>query len=104
MITISGFSFTHDWWSLGTIIYEMLVGFPPFYSLDEKKKKMLIQTKPVYFPDPSKHGISISEPVRDLITKLLDKDKTKRLGANGAEEVLEHPWFSDINTTELLGK
>jgi serine/threonine protein kinase len=42
MITISGFSFTHDWWSLGTIIYEMLVGFPPFYSLDEKKKKMLI--------------------------------------------------------------
>jgi serine/threonine protein kinase len=46
----------------------------------------------------------MSESVRDLIAKLLDKDKTKRLGANGAEEVLEHPWFSDINTTQLLGK
>jgi serine/threonine protein kinase len=93
MITDSGHSFTHDWWSLGIIIYEMMVGFPPFYSPDKSKIKTLIKTKPVFFPDPLKHCISFSEPLKDLVNKLLDKDKTKRLGAKGGEEVLEHPWF-----------
>jgi len=38
----------------------------------------------------------------DLIKKLLEKDRTKRLGAkNGAKEILAHPWFADVDTMGL---
>ena len=41
----------------------------------------------------------------DLITKLLIKDKSKRLGAKGdSEEIMAHPWFADINIETLMAK
>lgn len=33
--------------------------------------------------------------------KLLDKDRQNRLGANGIDEILEHPWFADLNIEQL---
>ena len=36
--------------------------------------------------------------------KLLNKDRTQRLGANGIEEILAHPWFADLNIEELTAK
>jgi len=35
--------------------------------------------------------------VKDLIRKLLEKDPGMRLGANGAQEIKDHEWFSDID-------
>jgi hypothetical protein len=41
----------------------------------------------------------------DVIQKLLCKDKTKRLGANGdIDEILAHPFFADIDIAKLLRK
>lgn len=40
-----------------------------------------------------KPNIPISETGKDFISKCLNKDKTKRLGANGQAEVQAHPWF-----------
>lgn len=36
--------------------------------------------------------------------KLLNKDRTQRLGANGIDEILAHPWFADLNIEALLQK
>ncbi|MFO0131605.1 MAG: protein kinase domain-containing protein [bacterium] len=43
ILTNNGYSETVDWWSLGVIFFEMLVGYPPFYSEDptETCKKIL---------------------------------------------------------------
>lgn len=66
----AGHSFHVDWWALGILTYEMIVGFPPFYtgSTDNKKMYELIKKKPVYFPDPERHGIHMSANCQDFIT------------------------------------
>jgi hypothetical protein len=41
----------------------------------------------------------------DLVSKLLTKDKTKRLGkVTDVDEVLSHPWFAEMNVDDLLNK
>ena len=58
----TGHSFPVDWWSLGILIYEMIVGFTPFYTGGRSKDKMfrMIKTKSVAFPD-QRHTITMSE-------------------------------------------
>ena len=94
-----------DWWELGIVLYEMVVGIPPFYSQTRQKMFDMILTQNPRFPDPIKHKIPLSKDVKDLILKLLDKDPNNRLGAQGdAEEVLSHPWFSTLDLKSLYEK
>ena len=58
-----------DWWALGVIIYEMIVGIPPFYHENQKKLFENILNKEVRFPTT----IKISDEAKDIIIKLLVK-------------------------------
>lgn len=80
-----------DYWSFGCLIYEMICGIPPYYSsqTDEIYKKIL--TEPVIFSD------DIAGPVKDLLTKLLMKERKDRLGYKGIKEIMDHPFFSGID-------
>ena len=81
MIEQSGHDKTVDWWALGVLIYEMLIGVTPFFN---KNKNMLlnkIKNSKVVFPDRKKYKIDYSDELMDLIVSLLDKDKSQRLGA-----------------------
>lgn len=65
----------------------------------------LIKESPVNFPDPLKHGIEISSNAKDLIKKLLEKSRKRRLGANGdVSEVLAHPFFKDVEIEKIMTK
>ena len=65
----------------------------------------LIKDSQVTFPDPVKHGITVSANARDLIKKLLDKNKKKRLGCKGdIAEILAHPFFANISIEKILNK
>jgi serum/glucocorticoid-regulated kinase 2 len=65
----------------------------------------LIKTKPVFFPDPKKHGIKMTDECKDFIGKCLNKNPAERLGTIGdISEILAHPWFQDIDVKALLAK
>ena len=97
-----GHNHSVDWWSIGILIYEMIVGFPPFYHKNQNTMYELIEKFPVRFPDPEKHKIVMSEEVQDLIKNLLEKDPLQRLGTKGGmKEIIEHPFFADIDFDKL---
>jgi len=41
--------------------------------------------------------VKISEDLKDLIIRCLDKDPEKRIGYNDTSEIMKHPWFADVN-------
>ena len=101
----TGASYPVDWWSLGILTYEMIVGFPPFYTGQANNNKMyeMIKKKAVYFPDPQRHNIAMSEECKDFISKLLDKNANSRLGTkSGLNEILAHPWLKDYYDKENI--
>jgi len=105
MLIGNGHDYTVDWWALGILLYEMLVGIPPFFHKNKHRMYFLIKESPVNFPDPVRHGIEVSGDAKDLIRKLLDKNKKKRLGVNGdVSEILAHPFFADLDLEKLLKK
>lgn len=103
MVTQKGHDKMVDWWALGILIYEMLIGVTPFYNRSRNLMLMKIQQSKIIFPNKQKYKIDYSDEVQDVICKLLSKKKNKRLGAiDDAEEILSHPWFADIDVKKLL--
>eukprot|EP00163_Fabomonas_tropica_P025872 TRINITY_DN456_c0_g1_i2.p1 TRINITY_DN456_c0_g1~~TRINITY_DN456_c0_g1_i2.p1 ORF type:complete len:601 (+),score=105.23 TRINITY_DN456_c0_g1_i2:546-2348(+) len=85
-----------DWWSLGTLVYEMLTGTPPFSGgrkRDEKAIQNLILTAKA--PIPKKW----SPATKDFVRRLLEKDASKRLGSgpNGDTDIMMHPFFDGVD-------
>ena len=105
MVTQQGHDFSVDWWALGILIYEMIIGIPPFYNPNKHQMYYLIQHAPIRWPEKAKHGIEVSAEAKDLISKMLCKDRKERLGQNkDYQEILEHPFFKDLNENDLLEK
>ena len=95
MVTHSGHDFSVDWWALGILMYEMLIGVTPFYNRERKLLLLKIKQSKVVFPDKNKYKIDYSDDFVDVVLRLLDKDRTKRLGSNGdAQEIMAHPFFA----------
>jgi len=98
ILTMSGYNRTIDWWTLGVLLYEMLSGLPPFY--DESTDKMYEKI----LQNPLTFGDEIGSKARSILTGLLTRDPTQRLGVNGAEEIKKHPFFEKIDWRRLLQK
>ncbi|RZC21002.1 Serine/threonine-protein kinase CBK1, partial [Glycine soja] len=93
-----GYGMECDWWSLGAIMYEMLVGYPPFYSDDPMStcRKIVNWKSHLRFPEEAR----LSPETKDLISKLLC-DVNQRLGSNGADEIKAHPFFNGVEWDKL---
>jgi len=94
-----GYTKTVDWWTLGVLLYEMLTGLPPFY--DENTEVMYNRI----LEDPLRFGDEIGPEARSLLTGLLVRDPSMRLGVNGAEDIKRHPFFHNhIDFRKLMAK
>ncbi|XP_031761491.1 serine/threonine-protein kinase N1-like [Xenopus tropicalis] len=86
-----------DWWSLGIIIYKMLVGKAPFRAKLKEEMIDLIVKEDVEFPE------GLDEDAKLLIRNLLCKEPQNRLGSSqqGATDVMRSPFFKGIDWVAL---
>ncbi|XP_014242673.1 RAC serine/threonine-protein kinase [Cimex lectularius] len=86
-----------DWWGVGVVMYEMMVGRLPFYNKDHDVLFTLIIMEEVKFPR------TLSSEAKDLLAGLLVKNPHMRLGGGpeDAKDIKAHPFFSSINWTDL---
>jgi len=82
-----------DWWSVGTLIFEMLAGFPPFFSSDTNDIYYGITRAPLDIPP------EFSPYAADIVSKFIERDTKKRL--QDIDRIQKHPWFKDINWPKL---
>eukprot|EP00939_MAST-03C_sp_MAST-3C-sp1_P004647 g4647.t1 len=85
-----------DWWSLGVIMYECLVGYPPFYADDPVSTCKKIKNWRKTLLLPRKVAKKLSTTCIDFMKRLLCSHET-RLGRKKDEsEVRKHPWFRGV--------
>lgn len=89
-----------DWWTLGILIYEMIVGQPPFCDDEPMGIYQKILAGKIYFPK------YFDKNAKALCKKLLTADLSKRYGnlKAGAADIVTHKWFSSIPVEALMEK
>jgi len=90
----AGHSAPVDWWELGIFIYELVYGTTPFKANRREQTFENIMHKQLAFPERPE----VSQSLKDIVTKLLERDPTRRLGTFGGGETIKcHDFFGDIN-------
>eukprot|EP00052_Salpingoeca_macrocollata_P020545 m.172964 g.172964 ORF g.172964 m.172964 type:complete len:517 (-) comp21289_c0_seq6:69-1619(-) len=93
-----GYGMEVDWWTIGTLLFEMLAGLPPFYDENTQKMYQKILHQPLRF------GEEIGPQARDIIEHLLKRDPTVRLGRRSVDDIKNHPFFAVLKWGDLLKK
>lgn len=102
MLNGTGHDMSVDWWAVGILLYEMMFGVTPFFNRNKHVLQSKIKNSKVVFPDKSRYVIEYSAECVDLITSLLNKKREERLGFNGgAQEIISHPFFKDLDIEKL---
>ncbi|KAK7750319.1 Serine/threonine-protein kinase [Diatrype stigma] len=98
IFTGQGYTFDCDWWSLGTIMFECLVGWPPFCAEDshDTYRKIVNWRQSLYFPDDITLGAEAEHLIRSLIC-----NTEVRLGRGNANEIKSHPFFRGVEFDSL---
>eukprot|EP00045_Choanoeca_perplexa_P013320 m.150710 g.150710 ORF g.150710 m.150710 type:complete len:687 (-) comp16319_c0_seq2:228-2288(-) len=89
-----------DWWALGVLTYEMLVGQPPFDAEDEEELFDAICHEDVLYP------VWVTKEGQSLISSFLTRSVPKRLGCgpNGEENIKAHAFFAGLDWLALENK
>ena len=100
ILSDDGYDDSVDWWSLGCVMYEMLVGRAPFKIPKGTYLNADLYKKKISLPD------QISSEAKDLISQLLVPNPKKRLGygPDGGKKIKSHPYFEGIDWDEAWNR
>lgn len=97
MLGTRGVGKSADIYQLGAVLYELLVGLPPYYTENIKKLYENIRGANLQIPN------YLSPEAKNLLKKLLHKDPKQRLGVKNKDELRKDPFFKDIDWEALEG-
>ncbi|XP_075731427.1 microtubule-associated serine/threonine-protein kinase 3 isoform X3 [Rhipicephalus microplus] len=100
VILRQGYGKPVDWWSMGIILYEFLVGCVPFFGETPEELFAHVINDEIEWPEDE--DWPLPEDARHLVSQLLQQNPLDRLGTGGAHEVKEHPFFNDVDWDSLL--
>ena len=100
MLRKTGYNKSHDFWTLGIILYEMLIGCTPFLDSDPLKIYQKINIGKILFPN------GFEKNTKFIIRHFLNLDPHKRLGCskNGIADIVDDPFFKEFDWKGLLYK
>ena len=89
-----------DWWCLGILIYEMLVGIDPFSDDEPMAVYQNILRGKIKFPS------NFPKDAKSIVKHLLVSDLGKRYGnlKDGASDIKKHRWFNTVDWSHILEK
>ncbi|KAF5294843.1 hypothetical protein FQA39_LY00327 [Lamprigera yunnana] len=100
VILRQGYGKPVDWWSMGIILYEFLIGCVPFFG--DTPEELFAHTVNDDIEWPDSDDWAIQDEAKDLINVLLQHTPRDRLGTGGAHEVKEHVYFKTVDWNSLL--
>ncbi|XP_037295352.1 microtubule-associated serine/threonine-protein kinase 3 isoform X3 [Manduca sexta] len=100
VILRQGYGKPVDWWSMGIILYEFLVGCVPFFG--DTPEELFAHTVNDDIEWPSEEDFPIAVEARAIITELLARNPRDRLGTGGTHQVKDHIYFYGLDWNNLL--
>ncbi|KAM9528684.1 microtubule-associated serine/threonine-protein kinase 2 isoform 5-T5 [Salvelinus alpinus] len=99
VILRQGYGKPVDWWAMGVILYEFLVGCAPFFGDTPEELFGQVISDEIIWPEEEE---ALPNDAQDLICKLLRQNPLERLGTGSAFEVKQHRFFYDLDWNSLL--
>ncbi|XP_063056693.1 microtubule-associated serine/threonine-protein kinase 2 isoform X3 [Engraulis encrasicolus] len=99
VILRQGYGKPVDWWAMGVILYEFLVGCAPFFGDTPEELFGQVISDEIIWPEEDE---ALPAEAQDLICKLLRQSPLERLGTGSAYEVKQHRFFTDLDWNSLL--
>ncbi|KAF3700574.1 Microtubule-associated serine/threonine-protein kinase 1 [Channa argus] len=99
VILRQGYGKPVDWWAMGIILYEFLVGCVPFFGDTPEELFGQVITDDIVWPEGDE---ALPVDAQHLISSLLQTNPLVRLGTGGAFEVKQHSFFTEVNWNSLL--
>ena len=99
MLKRTGHGKSVDWYLLGVVFFEMLVGIPPYFSNSQEQIFKNIEKAELYIPN------FISKNAQKLIRELLKRNPAERLGSkNDVDDIKNHVYFEDVDWEKVYKK
>ncbi|KAJ3599384.1 hypothetical protein NHX12_033347, partial [Muraenolepis orangiensis] len=99
VILRQGYGKPVDWWAMGVILYEFLVGCAPFFGDTPEELFGQVISDEIIWPEDEE---ALPQEAQDLISKLLRQNPLERLGTGSAYEVKQHGFFRVLDWNGLL--
>ncbi|KAK7877191.1 hypothetical protein WMY93_032114 [Mugilogobius chulae] len=93
VILRQGYGKPVDWWAMGVILYEFLLGCAPFFGDTPEELFGQVISEEMVWPEGDD---ALPSDAQNLISELLRQDPLERLGTGGAVEVKQHEFFSHL--------